>query len=188
MNNRIPFASRMAHGCRKTMVASGLALIVIPAGCTTGSLSTEYYDVSGATVEQVFQQVSRHGPDNGKAIGQTKVAMGMSVWTVENSRECRVADARIELDLKVVLPKWSELNETDANARSQLKYLSKIVERHEHRHVEIARRYARQIERELKQMPPQPDCQRLAKEAKGVFRNGLAEHNRAQKRFDELDA
>ena len=148
------------------------------------SVETVYYDAGGTTVEQAFRSVGRHGPDRGKAIGQTQVSMSMDLWTVESDKDCRIAKAEINLELKVILPRWTELDKTDAANRAHLKNLAKYVKDHEHTHVQIAKRFQRQIQRDVNKIPPAKTCKILENEAKRVFRQGMRVHDSAQNQFD----
>ncbi len=148
------------------------------------SVETEYYDAGGTTIEQAFRSVGRHGPDRGNAIGQTQVAMSLDLWTLESDTDCRIAKAEINLELKVILPRWTELDKTDAANRAHLKNLAKHVKDHEHTHVQIAKRFQRQIQRDVNNIPPAKTCKIVENEAKRVFRQGMRVHDNAQNQFD----
>ncbi|MBW8639516.1 DUF922 domain-containing Zn-dependent protease [Hoeflea sp. WL0058] len=148
------------------------------------SVETEYYDAGGTTVEQAFRSVGRHGPDRGRAIGQTEVAMSMDFWTLESDTDCRIVKAEVNLELKVILPRWTELDKTDAANRANLKNLAKYVKDHEHTHVQIAKRFQRQIQRDVNRIPPAKTCKIVENEARKVFRQGMRVHDSAQIQFD----
>ena len=89
MGFSIASSNRHASAIFKRPAFSALVMAVVVSGCTTGSLSTVYYDVPGTELKQAFKQVSLHGPNNGKAIGQAAISMN---WMQRSSRRPKNVD------------------------------------------------------------------------------------------------
>ncbi len=184
MGFSIASSNRHASAIFKRPAFSALVMAVVVSGCTTGSLSTVYYDVPGTELKQAFKQVSLHGPNNGKAIGQAAISMELDAEVIETSKECRLRRARIDLDMKVTLPRFTDANKSNAKTRAAFRYVERHVKEHEQVHVEIARRHVRMMERELRKIPPQPTCKKLRREVDKVLEKGGRAHDREQRAFD----
>jgi predicted secreted Zn-dependent protease len=155
------------------------------AGCTTGGLSTVYYNVPGTTVEQISEQIARRGPQSGHAIGTSETRMTPHITTTYSDGQCRIVSAEIKLDIKVTLPRWTELDKADQRTRNSFQGLSEHVEWHEQQHVRISRQYARLLEEKLLAMKPESSCRLILRKAREIFRQGFEDHNRAQLAFDD---
>lgn len=177
-----PAGKRSGLGSCSLFAACALLML---AGCTTGGLSTVYYNVPGTTVEQISQQISRRGPQSGHAIGTSETRMTPRIATVYSNGECRIVSAEIKLDIKVTLPRWTELDKADQRTQKSFHGLSEHVEWHEQQHVKISQHYAKTIEQRLLDLKPQPSCRLILKEAREIFKQGFVEHNKAQLAFDE---
>jgi len=175
-----PISSRMR-------AAGAVLCLAMLAGCTTSGMSTVYYNVPGTTVEQISQQISRRGPQNGHAIGTAETRMTPKIVTVYRNGECRVASAQVQLGMKVTLPRWTELDKADQKTVTAFEALGEHVKWHEQQHVDISNRYVAIIEQRIMQIPPQKTCQRTLDEARQVFKEGFEEHNKAQLAFDESE-
>ncbi|MEX3009946.1 DUF922 domain-containing protein [Hoeflea sp. TYP-13] len=185
--NQMQNAVLCASGARG-MLAAVLGLFTLTA-CTTSNsgLTTVYYKVPGTTVEQINEQIARRGPQNGHAIGTTETRMTPKVRTRRENGKCRIEHAEVGLDLKVTLPRWSELNKADGKTRSAFERLSEHVVWHEQQHVEISQKHARKIEEALTKVPPQESCRQLMVKARALFKSMFEKHNNEQRGFDAAE-
>ncbi|MEM6464429.1 MAG: DUF922 domain-containing protein [Pseudomonadota bacterium] len=156
------------------------------AACTTSNsgLTTVYYNVPGTTVDQINEQITLRGPQNGHAIGTTETRMTPRVKTRRDDGSCQIENADVKLDLTVTLPQWSELSRADGRTRSAFESLSGHVEWHEQQHVEISQDYAARIEKALAELPAEETCRELMAKARVMFKAMFEEHNAAQRAFD----
>lgn len=170
-------------------VLAGIALVSLAllAGCTTSGMSTVYYKVPGTTVEQITEQISRRGPQNGHAIGTTETRMTPKIGTVYNNGQCSIISADVQLSMRITLPKWTELHKADQRTVTVFEALGDHVKWHEQQHVNISNRYVDIIEERLLSIPPQKSCRRILDMARDVFTAGFKEHNKAQLAFDESE-
>src|SRR5690606_21994303 len=111
-------------------------------------------------------ELAEHGPqisDTGvRHSGATKIKLGGSVTYQDTGSECRVKDAVVKLETHLTLPRWTNRSRADRKTVLIWDTLSSDIKRHEERHAEIARQWARKLERALEALRPQPDCQKMA--------------------------
>jgi predicted secreted Zn-dependent protease len=159
------------------------------AACTSTKpgVTTVYYTVPGTTVEQINEQIAIRGPQDGHAIGTTETRMTPKVRTVYQDGKCRINSVDVLLELKVTLPRWADLDKADRRTRSGYTGLSRHVEEHEQRHVEISQKYAKRIEQVLLKMPPQKKCRELIADARAKFKSLFEDHNQEQRNFDAAE-
>ncbi len=120
--------------------------------------------------------------------GATRIKFGGSVTYVSRGGKCAVGSAVVSLNTRIILPRW--VNRKRANADLALVWdtLSADIKRHEERHAEIARNYARQLENTLRRLPSQVDCTALQALVALESEKTVAEHDKDQARFDRSEA
>ncbi len=182
-SQRAPARTRLAHW---PAVAIGLLIL---AACTPSrpGVTTVYYNVPGTTVEEINEQITIRGPQNGHAIGTTETRMTPKVRSVRFIGLCWIEQVDVVLELKVTLPRWLDLDKADKRTRTGFAGLATHVEEHEQRHVEISQEYAEKIEQALLAMPPEETCVELISKARVRFKDLFEEHNQAQRDFDEQE-
>ena len=168
-------------------VAAALLSVGSLAGCATSGMSTVYYNVPGTTVEQITEQISSRGPQNGHAIGTAETRMTPKIITINKNGQCQIASAEVQLGMRITLPRWTELHKADARTKTAFEELGKHVRWHEQQHVDISNRYVVLIEERLMRIPPQKNCRKALDKAREVFKQGFKEHNEAQLAFDESE-
>ena len=151
---------------------------------TEPGITTVYYNVPGTTFEEINEQIVIRGPQNGHAIGTTETRMTPKVRTARRDGMCEFVSVDVELELKVTLPRWADIERADRRTQSGYAGLSEHVRVHEQRHVEISQEYAEKIEEALAAMPPQKNCRQLMADARVLFKQLFEEHNEAQQAFD----
>ncbi len=173
--------------CTRLRAVAAVVCLALLAGCSTFGMSTVYYNVPGTTVEQITEQISRRGPQNGHAIGTAETRMSPKIVTLYDNGACRITSAEVKLGMKVTLPQWTELHKADQRTQTAFEALGDHVRWHEQQHVNISNRYVKIIEERLLQVPPQKTCQKTLELARHVFEQGFKEHNKAQLAFDESE-
>ena len=178
--------ARRARRSRGTSIALVFVSAFALTACasTQSGVTTVYYNVPGTTVEEINQQIAIRGPQNGHAIGTTETRMTPKVRTLRQNGECKIDTVDVVLELKVTLPRWAELDRADKRTRHGFAGLSRHVEDHEQVHVDISKKYAEKIEKELLAMKPEPNCRELISKARDRFKTLFQEHNQAQRDFD----
>lgn len=165
----------------KALLFVAAPLLVALAGCTTVPISTAYEDVPGVTVEQVLTELSRRSSSE---IGDIKVSMTPHVWLEEVQSECRVSRADVKYDVEVVLPRYSGSSRMDADSRALLRALSGLFKEIARAMRDITKFHAKELELELKDLPPRPTCERLKADMKRTVERGYRANSRELDRFE----
>lgn len=154
--------------------------------------SFSYFPVRGRTAADLDEALSQSGPLlQGTGIrhpGATEMRFGGSVTYADQGTRCTVDSARITLDTKIILPRWTQRRRAEADLALIWDTLSGDIKRHEERHAEIARQYARKLESDVKGLRAQPNCQAMEAEVARITESVLAEHDAEQARFDRIEA
>jgi predicted secreted Zn-dependent protease len=154
--------------------------------------SYSYFNIKGKTADELDEQLSTRGPTaNGSSArhpGATKIRFGGDATYVEENGRCRVGGARVTVKTQIILPRWNSRRGASPELSMIWDTLSSDIKRHEERHAEIARTQARAMERKILALPSQPDCERMQEMVTEVSARGIAEHDRLQARFDQVEA
>ncbi len=170
-----------------------LCLISIPAQAEPViSKSYSYFRIGGRTAEDLDKELERHGPvtktSGHRHPGATEIKFGGEVTYVERGGRCSVGGAKVTLRTHIILPRWSNGGKAEKDLRFIWGTLSSDIKRHEERHAEIARNYARMLEQELLALPARKTCDDVEAIVTETTRRVLAEHDRQQARFDQVEA
>lgn len=154
--------------------------------------SFAYFPVRGSTAQDLDDALLNGGPlVNGTGArhpGATEMKFGGSVTYAENERRCGVDSATITLDTKIILPRWTQRNRANRDLALIWDTLAGDIKRHEERHAEIARQYARKLERAVEGLRPHADCEQMENAVARVTEDILAEHDADQARFDRVES
>lgn len=156
------------------------------------SKSYSYYPVGGRTGAELERELWRSGPElaetGSRHPGATRIKISRTISFEETPGRCRVHDVTVKLETNLTLPRWTDHAKADRKAKLVWSTFSSDIKRHEERHAEIARQWARKLEKTLKALRPMPDCQRMQSEVEAVSRSILAKHSADHDRFDRMEA
>lgn len=176
---------------RLPLCALVLALAAMPAGAANLVKTYSYFSISGRTLDDIENQLSKHGPEvkstGMRHPGATQMAFTTKVNYAQTATSCRIADARVTVKVKVILPQWRRPSNADPDVRVFWDTLSADIKRHEERHVEIAKNHARALEDALKASYPQKTCAEAKAKAAEITATELARHDQDQVRFDRVE-
>ena len=151
-----------------------------------------YFKIGGRTADDLDRELEKRGPltrsTGHRHPGATEIKFGGDVTYVEKNGRCTVGGTRVTLKTHIILPRWSNRNRAPADLGFIWDTLSADIKRHEERHAEIARNYARQLERELLRLKPADTCNALETDVAEVTRRILSNHDRDQQRFDQVES
>ncbi len=154
--------------------------------------SYSYFRIGGRTAEDLDKELERNGPltrtTGHRHPGATEIKYGGEVTYVERSGRCTVGGAKVTLRTHIILPRWSNRGKAAGDLRFIWDTLSADIKRHEERHAEIARNHARLLERDLLALPSRASCDDLETLVADTTRRVLAEHDRQQMRFDQIES
>jgi predicted secreted Zn-dependent protease len=86
------------------------------------------------------------------------------------------------------LPRWSNRRRTNSDLALIWDTLAADIKRHEERHAEIARGYARDLDQKLRALRPQADCETMQKMVAEVSQEVMDAHDKDQVRFDKIES
>lgn len=151
-----------------------------------------YFNISGLTGADLERELSKHGPmlaETGiRHPGATKIKLGGSVDYRSSDGRCRVLDAKVTLETHLTLPRWTDRHRANRETVLVWDTLSSDIKRHEERHAEIARQYARKLEKTLEALYPERNCQRMEAKVDATSKRIIEEHAADQQRFDRVEA
>lgn len=170
---------------------SGATVGVSPAE-TVITKSFAYFPVRGDTAADLDAALMRGGPlvkgTGARHPGATEMKFGGSVTYAENPERCAVDSARITLDTRIILPRWTQRNRADRDLALIWDTLAGDIKRHEERHAEIARQYARKLEKAVESARARRNCIEMEAEVAAITERILAEHDADQARFDRVES
>lgn len=176
---------------RPLLCALMLALIAMPAGAANLVKTYSYFSVGGRTLDDIQSSLLRHGPKvkstGMRHPGATQMAFSSRISYAQTDDSCRIADARVTVQVKVILPEWQRPRTAEPDVRLFWDTLSADIKRHEERHVEIAKNHARALEDALKASGPQKTCEEAKAKAAEITAAELAKHDLDQLRFDRVE-
>lgn len=154
--------------------------------------SISYFQIGGTTAEELDRELERRGPmtraSGSRHPGATQIKFGGELGYVESAGRCRVGSVDVTLDTRLVLPRWKNRKRAKGDIALIWDALSSDIKRHEERHAEIARDYARRLEKTLKSLRPQRDCEAMQAKVTEATDKVVGAHDAAQMRFDRVEA
>jgi len=151
-----------------------------------------YFTIHGHTGGDLERELSKRGPLlHGTGIrhpGATRIKLGGSIKYENTGGKCRVIDATVNLETHLTLPRWKNRNGASRETVMVWDTLSSDIKRHEERHAEIARQYARKLEKALESLRPQRDCKTMEQRVDATSRKIIDKHAADQERFDRVEA
>ena len=185
---------KLSPVCR-ALLAGVLLLSALerPAVAETFSTKTySYFTVGGKTAEDLDRELSLRGPmtksTGFRHPGATEIKFGGELTYVEKNGRCGVGTVKVTLHTKILLPRWSNRRRTNANLALIWDTLAADIKRHEERHAEIARGYARDLDQKLRALPPQSSCETMQTMVAEVSQQVMNAHDKDQVRFDKTES
>ncbi len=159
---------------------------------TIASKSFAYFSIGGRTAAELDEELSKRGPmmkhSSARHPGATRIKWGGSVTYVRRGKSCAVGEAKVTLSTQIILPRWKNRKRATPSLALIWDTLSRDIKRHEERHAEIARNHARDLERTLKRLRPEADCERMQARVDRVTADAVAKHDADQARFDRVES
>ncbi len=156
------------------------------------SKSFSYFTIGGKTAEDLDQELSRRGPmtksTGARHPGATEIKFGGELTYVEQNGRCGVGSVRVKLHTKILLPRWTNRKRTSAELALIWDTLAADIKRHEERHAEIARNYARILEKRLSSLRPQKSCDEIQLLVGKTTQEVMNAHDKDQLRFDVVES
>lgn len=167
---------------------AALALLVALANCTSTSVSTGYYEVSGSTGKALDRSIALNGPMSGDAFAATQLTIvPVSVIPVETEKGCKVRSAKFKLNAKITMPRWTNRKGASADLQNGFDMFADYARLHEDIHVQIGEAAVQEMEAAVLALPPQKNCDVLQAKVTSVLARVQARHHKAQLAFDAAE-
>lgn len=151
-----------------------------------------YFTISGKTGADLEQEFSRLGPmlsgTGTRHAGATRIKLGGSVNYENSGGKCRITEAVVKLETHLTLPRWKDRKRANRDMVLIWDTLFADIKRHEERHAEIARQYARKLEKSLEALRPERTCAKMQARVDATTTKIIEKHAADQDRFDRVEA
>jgi predicted secreted Zn-dependent protease len=179
----------------RILLGAILLLFAAPGLASPAPLITKtysYFSIGGRTAEDLDSELERRGPmtraSGFRHPGATQISFGGEVTYLEDTARCAIGGTKVTLKTRIILPRWKNRRAATGSLGLIWDTLSSDIKRHEERHAEIARNYARQLEQSLEQLRPQATCALLEARVGETTRRIVDEHDKEQLRFDIVES
>lgn len=110
--------------------------------------STKTYKITADTLEEAFEGLEAHRRKTG--------GWGSFDWGWKSSVKGKKppTELTISVDWTITLPDWSGLSKAPKECQEAWKSMLKSLEAHENEHLDVMRKSAKQLEKDLKKNPP----------------------------------
>ncbi len=156
------------------------------------SKTYSYFSIGGKTAEELDSELERRGPltrhTGARHPGATEIKFGGEVSYVERGGRCSIGAVKVTVRTHIILPRWRNRGSATGNLARIWDALSADIKRHEERHAEIARTYARNLESKLRSIRPANSCDILEGKVGDISRDAIEAHDREQIRFDAVES
>lgn len=154
--------------------------------------SISYFQIGGTTAEDLDRELARRGPSTqatgSRHPGATQIKFGGELSYVRSGGRCRVGEIKVTLNTRIILPSWKNRKRAKGDLALIWDALSGDIKRHEERHAEISRQYAKKLESALKALRPQKNCETMQAKVADATAKVIETHDKAQMDFDRVEA
>ncbi|EJF88822.1 DUF922 domain-containing Zn-dependent protease [Bartonella tamiae] len=152
-----------------------------------------YYIVSGTTAAQIDKSMAKNAPylkSTGQHhLGVTTISFVTYLKLKSEGNYCKIDRIHVDILANMQLPRWKQRSRTKSLELAVVwDSLSQDIKRHEESHVVIARAHASEIEKKIRELSYQKNCDKLLQNIETIVGHALAQHDEAQKRFDRIEA
>jgi len=164
-----------------------MALPVIAAAQNTVYWTTNYYSVTGATVGEIHQSLSRNRPWKDKSTHH-----GLTDWRIQwryqvasSPGECRLAAFTTTTTITVTLPRWMRPSNALPEATTNWSRYITALGQHEAGHAQHGLAAAAEQHRRVPQLASEMNCDALKKRIDDLAQQIVDEYGRRDREYDE---
>src|SRR4051812_6084485 len=175
---------------RLPMCSSGFVCLLAAAPTTAEPMVSEqmiYYDVAGATAQEVRRDMTQRGPFNDRGQKLDAATNWYVRWRYSfrsGATECTIADVATTVDIAITFPRLKEVATTSAALKKSFADFAEKLLAHERGHAAIALEIARRIEEGVRGLPPSP-CEALDRSANELGQSLLQEGKQRDIDYDQ---
>jgi predicted secreted Zn-dependent protease len=153
--------------------------------CTTSTVTTGYFQVSGSNEKQLDRSFALNAPMNGHAFAATELQiLPVNFDPTVDSRGCYFRSAKFKVVARILYPQWKDRKGASKDLQRGFDAFSSYARVHEQIHVKIGEAAAKAMEQAVEAIPPQSDCDQLLVKFKSTVKKIYAKHDKAQRAFD----
>jgi predicted secreted Zn-dependent protease len=166
------------------------ALVALPAtawAADRNDFNVEYYTVSGATVQELRNELNTLGPigrSGAISEGNTRSRIEWRFDFDKKDGTCTVKEAFVDVTIQMVLPRWQRPPGVDQDLVSHWNRYISALRLHEDGHRYIVEAMAREVRRTLAVKSSAPDCTALRNQMNSRARALVQELERKQADYD----
>lgn len=172
---------------RSMMWAATAALAASAVAADRNDFNVEYYTVSGATVQELRDELNTLGPiGRSGAISEGNTRSRIE-WRFDFDRKdgiCTVKEAFVDVTIQMILPRWQRPPGVDQDLVSHWNRYISALRMHEDGHRYLAEATAREVRRVLAVKSSGPDCATLRNQMNSKARALVQELERKQADYD----
>lgn len=173
-----------------TIILAFLAISTIAKAEPRVHKSIGYYTIHGKSALELDFALARGGPrisNMSRHPGAAQIRFSQDVSYKKADGRCAVANAVVNLSLKITLPHWAERGSANQHLGILWDALASDIKRHEEQHGSIALQHARQMEQALRNLPAEDTCEQMKALVARTVDQQLALHTADQLRFDRTE-
>lgn len=158
---------------------------------TTTTKTISHYMIEGRTADELDEALAAQGPTSSQSgmrhPGITKINFGGDITFTTTLENCAVDSVNVTLSTNIELPRWKNRRKANQDLAVSWDALSADIKRHEERHAEIARQYAKKLDETLIALLPAKTCDILQAHISEATQKIMNEHDADQERFDRVE-
>lgn len=152
----------------------------------------KYFKVRGRTSLEIFRDFQKKSPIKGvgehqATLGVASIKMIPEVKFQEKNGRCHIANAIVDVDVIIHLPRWANYRSANKFAKLSWDSLFAEIKKHELVHAEIARDYGRRIQTKIASIGSRSTCEKLERVIARHSHRLLERHDKAQRKFDRVE-
>ncbi|MEM8750817.1 MAG: DUF922 domain-containing protein [Pseudomonadota bacterium] len=152
---------------------------------------TKYYTVSGRTAAELAISMSGKGPysrqHRRRAWATAARSLTYQIYRKRDAKGCRITEAKVDLDITYTIPKLKKGQRISKSQHRKWRRMQALLVRHENKHGEYYKQFARKTQRELMRLPRAKSCRALDKQANKLVARLSEEDSDRNDRFDAND-
>ena|SRR5688572_2323957 len=170
-----------------TVGSLGAALLFAARAEAQHSLcTTNYYSVTGATLREISQSLAAARPSRTKSNHD-----GYTVWnvtwrfsTLPVANGCRLSTFTTSTTISITLPRWvAPTNASDTVKADWQRYIH-VLGQHEYRHAQFGLAAAGEIQRRIKEVGDEPNCDNLRQRVQALCQSIVQTHKQLDDAYD----
>jgi len=199
MHYTVMFTS-VSHSClkRTRCVAALLRTLTIAVQCllfllVSGQLSaadsltirTNYYDVTGDTLQGIREEIVRQRPWKEERDAFTRWKVDWTFTMEDPGSGCRLKSLNITTDITITMPRWNVAASEDERLKAAWISYFKLLATHEEGHKQIALAAAKEARKRILQLKPTASCPELESAINREGKKVITQFAEREKVYDE---